>query len=118
LQGADFAQAVEELNRAIDRVEGLLLHLPSPDSDLVFVPELLACLNRLQTSGLSSLLDVNYFGRRKIAPWHDGAPIPLTKWTVAVGLAFRRCFLEGIPAMPVLDLGFTHSSYNNRPMPC
>ena len=34
-------------------------------------------------------------GRRKIAPWHDGAPIPSTKWTVAVGLAFRRCFLEG-----------------------
>jgi hypothetical protein len=26
LQGADFAQAVEELNRAIDRAEGLLLH--------------------------------------------------------------------------------------------
>src|ERR1700730_17655702 len=26
LQGADFAQAVEELNEAIDRAEGLLLH--------------------------------------------------------------------------------------------
>ena len=25
----------------------------------------------------------------------DGVPIPSTKWTVAVGLAFRRCFLEG-----------------------
>jgi hypothetical protein len=24
-----------------------------------------------------------------------GAPIPSTKWTVAVGLGFRRCFLEG-----------------------
>ena len=32
------------------------------DSDLVLVPELLAPLNGLQTSGLSSLLDVNYFG--------------------------------------------------------
>ena len=26
LQGADFAQAVEELNKAIDRAEGLMLH--------------------------------------------------------------------------------------------
>jgi predicted RecB family endonuclease len=26
LQGADFAQAVEELNKAIDRAEGLILH--------------------------------------------------------------------------------------------
>ena len=26
LQGSDFAQAVDELNRAIDRAEGLLLH--------------------------------------------------------------------------------------------
>jgi predicted RecB family endonuclease len=26
LQGADFAQAVEELNKAIDRAEGLLVH--------------------------------------------------------------------------------------------
>jgi hypothetical protein len=26
LQGADFAQAVEELNKAIDRAEGLVLH--------------------------------------------------------------------------------------------
>jgi hypothetical protein len=26
LQGADFAQAVDELNRAIDRADGLLLH--------------------------------------------------------------------------------------------
>ena len=26
LQGADFAQAIEELNKAIDRAEGLLLH--------------------------------------------------------------------------------------------
>jgi hypothetical protein len=24
-----------------------------------------------------------------------GTPIPSTKWTVAIGLAFRRCFLEG-----------------------
>ena len=26
LQGSDFAQAVEELNKAIDRAEGLMLH--------------------------------------------------------------------------------------------
>ena len=26
LQGADFAQAVEDLNKAIDRAEGLMLH--------------------------------------------------------------------------------------------
>jgi hypothetical protein len=26
LQGSDFAQAVDELNRAIDRADGLLLH--------------------------------------------------------------------------------------------
>jgi hypothetical protein len=26
LQGADFAQAVEELNKAIDRAQGLMLH--------------------------------------------------------------------------------------------
>jgi len=34
LQGADFAKAVDELNKAIDRAEGLLVHVTGADSCL------------------------------------------------------------------------------------
>ena len=66
------------------------------DTDLVFVPELLACLkwsaNKRPIVALGCQL-LRVAGKSRLGT--TGAPIPSTKWTVAVGLAFRRCFLEG-----------------------
>ena len=89
------------------------------DTDLVICPLItgtskMACKQAAFRRSWTSITSVA--GKSRLGT--TGAPIPSTKWTVAVGLRLSTLFSGRLLATPVLDLGFTHNSYNNRPMQC
>ena len=55
-------------------------------------------------------------GRRKIAPSLRRGSDPLNQMDGSGRSRLSTLFSGRLLATPVLDLGFTHSSYNNRPM--
>ena len=89
------------------------------DTDLVICPLItgtskMACKQAAFRRSWTSITS----GRRKIAPWHDRGSDPLNQMDGSGRSWLSTLFSGRLLAMPVLDLGFTHNSYNNRPMQC